>query len=105
MMKRLIRMGGRNAIEWARTSGVDLRAYADPTNREERSVTVAQAEEIHASDPSLIYLDVSEDDLCPICLVSGIRTAHDGGDPIEWDCGSTAPIVRAWCASCRSEAR
>lgn len=52
-----LRLEGREAIEYAREHGLALRKYADPVEDARDSLTVDEAEEVAAEDPSLVYLD------------------------------------------------
>lgn len=104
MKTKELTINGRCAIEWARThADATLRAYADPIDDASDDVTIERAEEINAEDPSLIYCQVAEDRLCPLCLQSRIYAEHDGGEPITWDAGNTEPVVSPLCAGCREE--
>ena len=50
------RLVGREAIEYARRTGAALCKYADPTEDARDDLTVEEAEEAAAEDPSLVYV-------------------------------------------------
>lgn len=54
-MKRLT---GKDAIDYAADNGLSLNKYTDPTEEARSGLTVEEALEIAAEDPSLIWLDV-----------------------------------------------
>ena len=51
---------GHNAIEYAKAAGLTLNKYADPTEGAREGLTVVEAREVAAEDPSLIWVAVEE---------------------------------------------
>lgn len=62
----MTRLTAHDAIEYAAAHGLTLRKYADPAEDAREGLTVDEAREIAAEDPSLIYVDI------------------DGGSDAEW---------------------
>lgn len=59
-MGNVARLSGHKAIEAAELHGVELHKYADPTEGARDGLTVAEAREIAAVDPSLVWADAFE---------------------------------------------
>jgi hypothetical protein len=84
---------GRDAVDYARESGLShVHKYADPIEGH-REVTLAEAESILIEDPSLIYLsEVAADEPCPYTMARHVYCVWCGW-PISpegvWD--DTAP--------------
>jgi hypothetical protein len=57
-----MRLTGFDAIAFAEREGLTLNKAADPIDEAANGLTVAEAEAIAADDPSLIYLDVSQEE-------------------------------------------
>lgn len=49
---------GRDAISYAEANGLTLSKHADPTEGTRAGLTVEEAEEVAAEDPSLIWIAV-----------------------------------------------
>ena len=58
-----MRYEGRKAIKKAKALGLTLSKYTDPTERAREGLSVSQAEDIAAEDPSLIYLDTENGEI------------------------------------------
>lgn len=52
------RLTGHDAIDYAARHGLHPSKYADPIEPARDFLTIEEAEEVAACDPSLIYLDV-----------------------------------------------
>lgn len=70
------RLTARAAIDHAAAHGLTLNKFADPTEGAREGLTVAEAREIAAQDPSLIYCDVPTARLF-VCAV-------DSDEPQAW---------------------
>lgn len=53
------RLTGACAVEYSRRTGAALSKYADPREAFRGRLTTAEAEEVIAEDPSLIFVDVA----------------------------------------------
>jgi hypothetical protein len=51
---------GHDAIEYAEQRGLPLSKYTDPTEGARDGLTVGEALEVAAEDPSLIYVEVPQ---------------------------------------------
>lgn len=56
----MTRLTAHDAIEYAAAHDLTLNKYADPTEGAREGLTVDEAREIAAEDPSLIYVDVAD---------------------------------------------
>lgn len=56
----MTRLTAHDAIEYAAAHGLTLNKYADPTEDAREGLTVDEAREVAAEDPSLIYVDVAD---------------------------------------------
>ncbi len=70
------RLEGRAAIEFAREHDVELCKFADPVDDARVGLSVGEAEDIAAEDPSLIFIDILEG----VPLQGAAATAHAWGD-------------------------
>jgi len=57
-----MRLTGFDAIEYAEKQGLTLNKHPDPIQGPHTDLTIAEAEAIASEDPSLIWLDVAEED-------------------------------------------
>ncbi len=64
---------GSDAIAYAEAKGITLSKYADPTEDGRDGLSVDEAREIAAADPSLVYLTLAG-------WTDGDGTGHDGYD-------------------------
>jgi hypothetical protein len=72
---RLTRLTGHDAIDYADANGLTLCKYNDPIEGWREDMTPAEAREVAAEDPALVYLDVPD-----TRAVYAIYNAHSGAD-------------------------
>lgn len=82
---------GYDAIEYAEQTGAELHKYADPTEAARDGLTIADAREVAAEDPSLIWVETTEgasavatfDDWMG-ALIEGDGADDIQGEPMNW---------------------
>lgn len=52
-----MKLTGHDAIEFAEVNGLTLNKYSDPIEDAREGLSVEEAEEVAAEDPSLIYVE------------------------------------------------
>lgn len=55
-----MKLTGHDAIAFAESNGVTLSKYHDPIEGAREGLTVEEAKEVAAEDPSLIYLNTAD---------------------------------------------